>query len=168
MEDVARRTVEHEASRGRIRLGRCQWETFNDGFPNLRIHPDDAANLETSTAAFLGSVADPATIFEQLAVIYAIPRMRASNFRVIMPYFSTGTMERVEAPGQIATAATMARILSAVPHCATGPSSVVIYDIHALQEQFYFSDNVMIELKAKHSIAYGATGSSAQRGYAML
>ena len=48
----------------------------------------------------------------------------------------------------MATAATMARILSAVPQCITGPSTVVIYDIHALQEQFYFSDNVLIQLES--------------------
>jgi len=74
--------------------------------------------------------------------------MRARHFRVIVPYFSTGTMERVERPGQVATAATMARILSAVPSCPTGPSTIVIYDIHALQEQFYFSDAVLVQLKS--------------------
>ena len=69
----------------------------------------------------------------------------------------------------------MARILSAVPSCPTGPSTIVIYDIHALQvarvrargrvranpnpnsnahphptpqEQFYFSDTVLVQLKS--------------------
>ena len=42
--------------------------------------------------AFLASFADPKLIFEQLAVMYAMPRMRARHFRVIVPYFSTGTM----------------------------------------------------------------------------
>lgn len=35
--------------------------------------------------------------------------------------------------GQVATAATMARLLSATPQCGTGPSTVAIFDIHALQ-----------------------------------
>ena len=74
-------------------------------------------DTEDHDVAFLASFADPKLIFEQLAVLYAVPRMRARHFRVIVPYFSTGTMERVERPGQVATAATMARILSGVPSC---------------------------------------------------
>jgi len=50
-----------------------------------------------------------------------------------MPYFPTGTMERIEQEGQIATAVTLATILSAIPLCSAGPTRIVIYDIHALQ-----------------------------------
>lgn len=32
--------------------------------------------------------------------------------------------------------------------CLTGPATITIYDIHALQSQFYFSDNVLVELKS--------------------
>ena len=74
--------------------------------------------------------------------------MMIRNFRVVCPWFSTGTMERVETLGQIATAKTLASLLSATPHCLTGPPVVTIYDIHALQEQFYFSDNVLVQLKS--------------------
>ena len=56
-------------------------------------------------------------------------------------------MERVETLGQIATAKTLAKMLDNTPHCATGPTTITIYDIHALQEQFYFNDNVLVELK---------------------
>ena len=35
------------------------------------------------------------------------------------------------------------RILSMVPKSRGGPTSVVIYDIHALQERFYFGDDVL-------------------------
>ena len=37
---------------------------------------------------------------------------------------------------------------SSTPLCATGPSTVSIYDIHALQEQFYFGDAVHAQLKS--------------------
>ena len=43
---------------------------------------------------------------------------------------------------------TMARLLSAIPMCATGPATLQIIDIHALQEKFYFSDQVLIQLKS--------------------
>ncbi len=61
--------------------------------------------------------------------------------------------------GQIATAHTLAKIFSAIPLTLTGPSKIVvrhsrarlpylkrtpqIYDIHALQERFYFGESVI-------------------------
>lgn len=46
-------------------------------------------------------------------------------------------MERVETEGQIATAHTLARILSSIPLSCEGPAKLVIYDIHTLQVQFF-------------------------------
>ena len=39
----------------------------------------------------------------------------------------------MEAEGDVATAVTLARILSSIPLSRGGPTSVVIFDIHALQ-----------------------------------
>lgn len=60
----------------------------------------------------------------------------------------TATMERVEKSGQVATARTLARMLSATPHHASGPSLISILDIHALQEAYYFSDDILVKLKS--------------------
>jgi phosphoribosylpyrophosphate synthetase len=57
-------------------------------------------------------------------------------------------MERVEKVGEVATAATLARILSVMPHTASGPTQMVFLDIHALSEQFYFTDDVLVHLKS--------------------
>merc|ERR1711879_1059843 len=38
-------------------------------------------------------------------------------------------------------------MLSSVPIGPSGPPTIAIYDIHALQEQFYFSDNMLVDLK---------------------
>lgn len=42
-------------------------------------------------------------------------------------------MERVETEGQIATAHTLAKILSLIPLSVEGPAKLVMYDIHTLQ-----------------------------------
>ena len=42
-------------------------------------------------------------------------------------------MERVDEEGQVATAMTMARMLSATPLSMMGPTKLIIYDIHSLQ-----------------------------------
>lgn len=102
----------------------------------------DASLVRDRHVAFLASFHAPAVIFEQLSIIYALPKMFVASFTLVLPFFPTGTAERVELEGEIATAFTLARILSHIPLCRGGPADLVIFDIHALQERFYFGDNV--------------------------
>lgn len=108
---------------------------FADGFPNLYVR--DAIRIRNRHVAFLASFHDPGVIFEQISIIYQLPRLFVGSFTLVLPYFPTGTAERVEAEGDVATAFTLARIISNIPLARGGPASVVIFDIHALQERFY-------------------------------
>eukprot|EP00250_Pteridium_aquilinum_P033909 c6627_g1_i1 orf=65-1066(+) len=137
-EDLARRIA---AESDTIELKSINWGTFADGFPNLFIH--NAHGIRSQHVAFLASFSSPSVIFEQLSIIYALPRMFVSSFTLVLPFFPTGTFERMEDEGDIATAFTLARILSNIPISRGGPTSLVIFDIHALQERFYFGDNVL-------------------------
>lgn len=58
---------------------------------------------------------------------------------------AVGTMDRVDVEGKVATANTYATILSSLPSCGT-PARLMIYDIHALQERFFFHQNVVPSL----------------------
>ncbi len=139
MFDVAEQVV--EASDGEIDLNFIDWDYFPDGFPNIMIH--HAESLKGRDVAFLASFDSRGDIFTQLGVIHALPRYLSRSLRIILSYFPTGTMERVEEEGQIATAMTLARMISGTPLTKSGPAEIVIYDIHALQERFYFSDQVI-------------------------
>lgn len=107
------------------------FRTFADGFPNLFI--SNAHGIRGQHVAFLASFSSPGVIFEQLSVIYALPKLFVSSFTLVLPFFPTGTSERMEEEGDIATAFTLARILSNVPISRGGPTSLVVFDIHALQ-----------------------------------
>ncbi|XP_059657877.1 ribose-phosphate pyrophosphokinase 4-like [Cornus florida] len=124
-----------------IELRSITWRKFEDGFPNLFI--SNAHGIRGQHVAFLASFSSPGVIFEQLSVIYALPKLFISSFTLVLPFFPTGTSERMEEEGDIATAFTLARILSHIPISRGGPSSLVIFDIHALQERFYFGDNIL-------------------------
>ncbi|XXG73093.1 hypothetical protein AAC387_Pa07g2070 [Persea americana] len=124
-----------------IELRNINWRTFDDGFPNLFI--SNAHGVRGQHVAFLASFSSPGVIFEQLSIIYALPRMFISSFTLVLPFFPTGSSERMEEEGDIATAFTLARILSNIPISRGGPTSLVIFDIHALQERFYFGENVL-------------------------
>lgn len=143
MTNLARRI--RDAGKPHIKLATITWKRFEDEYPNLHI--EKQRRIRRSNVAFLASFDHPRDIFEQLSVIYAMPRAGAQLFKVILPYFPTGTMERVDDEGQVATAKTLARMLSFVPICGQGPTELVMYDVHALQQRFYFGDNIVPRLK---------------------
>ncbi|KAF5741089.1 Phosphoribosyl pyrophosphate (PRPP) synthase 3 isoform 1 [Tripterygium wilfordii] len=124
-----------------IDLRSINWRTFDDGFPNLFI--PNAQGIRSQHVAFLASFSSPSVIFEQLSVIYALPKLFISSFTLVLPFFPTGTSERMEDEGDVATAFTLARILSNIPTSRGGPTSLVTFDIHALQERFYFGDQIL-------------------------
>eukprot|EP01083_Nonionella_stella_P229248 811634_1 len=77
----------------------------------------------------------------------ALPRYLAKSVKIFVGYFPTGTMERVQQYGRVATASTLARLLSSIPTGANGPVQICICDIHTLQNQFYFNDNILVRLE---------------------
>ena len=139
MEPLARKVA--DASDHMVELGQIDWRTFPDGFPDLFIN--DAYDVRDRHVAFLGSFHSPEVIFEQLSIIYSLPKMFVASFTLVLPFFPTGTAERVVREGEVATAVTLARILSNIPPSRGGPTSTIIFDIHALQERFYFGDSIL-------------------------
>ena len=127
--------------------GKILWNQFPDNWPNLFIE-DVKRNCVGRNVIFLGNLQSPQIIFEQLAILYALPKYLSRSVTFILPYFPTGTMERVETEGAIATAATLARMISATPLSSRGPCQTIIFDIHALQERFYFGDSVIPRLES--------------------
>jgi hypothetical protein len=76
-----------------VHLGDFLCSVFNDGFPNVFVR--DALDIRNKNVAFLCSFHEPAVIFEQISVIYALPRLFISSFTLVLPFFPTGTLERV-------------------------------------------------------------------------
>ncbi|KAF5952524.1 hypothetical protein HYC85_010468 [Camellia sinensis] len=70
-----------------------------------------------NTWPFLPHLVPSGLIFEQLFVIYALPNLFVSSLTLILPFFPTGTSERMEEEGDVAIAFTL--------------------------ERFYFGDNVL-------------------------
>lgn len=66
---------------------------FSDGFPDLFVH--HATEIRNRHVGFLASFHDPGKIFEQISIIYALPRLFIGSFTLVLPFFPTGTAERV-------------------------------------------------------------------------
>ncbi|CAF1268716.1 unnamed protein product [Didymodactylos carnosus] len=129
-----------------IKLGEIEWNLFPDTWPNLFIKHSEV--IRNSHVIYLASLHNPSTIFEQISLLYHLPKYQCISLKVLLPYFPTGTMERIQIQGEIATAYSLAVMLSAVPLTRTGPTEIVTLDIHALQNQFYFSSNVVVRLES--------------------
>jgi len=129
----------------RIETGNISWKRFPDTFPNSFIH--DVDSLRDANVSFLACFDTPDTIFEQVSLMYTLAALRPRSLRFILPYFPTGTMERVDHEGQIATASTLAQMISAVAPAGPGPVPLYIWDIHALPIRHYFGANISPRFK---------------------
>ena len=118
------------------------WETFRDGTPNVKIADIDRS-VADKDVTFLADFTAREDLLAQLGVIYALPRYGARSLKVVLPFFPTATMERVDADGEIATAKTLERMLSAIPATKTGPAEIHFCDPHTPGLRFYFADTVL-------------------------
>eukprot|EP01138_Halocafeteria_seosinensis_P002980 gb/GECG01003044.1/.p1 GENE.gb/GECG01003044.1/~~gb/GECG01003044.1/.p1 ORF type:complete len:718 (+),score=59.89 gb/GECG01003044.1/:1-2154(+) len=144
MREVAKRVA--SLSKGTVILHETQFGKFADGFPDIFL--ENVKDVRYNRVAYLASLHKQEDLFEQLSILYTLPRYGALSFTAIVPWFPTGTMERIDKVGQVATAKTLARMLSMLPPSATGPPQLVMLDVHALQELFYFSDSILVRPKS--------------------
>lgn len=128
-----------------IPLWRINFREFKDGWPNIFIE-NTKGDVSNKTIFYIWDISTPAKFFENIAVIQALVDYYAAKVHVILPYFPVGTMERIDEEWQVATAKTMARILSATPAWESGKTSFHVLDIHDLRERFYTEWTVSIRL----------------------
>lgn len=117
------------------------WKEFADGMPNVFI--ESVHKLGTAHVVLLLNLRNKEILLDQISMLYAIPRYGCKALTVLLPFYPTGTMERIDKEGEVATAATLSRILSATPMTPDGPVRFMIFDIHALQIRFYFQDTIL-------------------------
>lgn len=137
MEAMAKAVVARDKN---IELGTIVWKRFADGFPDILI--PDIEGLRRRDVAFLACLDSPDAILEQISVMQKLAGNRCHSLRFLLPYFPTGTMERADHEGQVATALTLAQMISSVAPGGPGPIPLYIWDLHALQNLNYFGPNI--------------------------
>jgi len=120
-------------------------EEFPDGTLNGQLY-----NLEfirDRSELFLASFSNYRRMYEDYATLIVLTQCFPESVVILLPYFWSGTMERVEDqnPGQIATANIDSWMLSTLP-CPGRMNRFMILDIHALQSKFYFHHTAMADL----------------------
>jgi len=129
----------------KIQKAKLIFEKFKDWWPNIKIEnvEDIIENMEVYYIASMGKIE---SLFENIALIQAITRYFAKKVHVIIPFFPVGTMERVSEEWEIATAKTLARILSSTPMGQEWITTFHTFDIHDERIRFYTSDDISFKL----------------------
>ena len=123
-----------------------KWESFPDGTDNITLGGFTPVNeIRGSDVLFLASFHSNATTLTQYHALVGLCESFIHSLTVLLPYYPTATMERVTNEGTIATANTMAKLFSHLP--STGkPTRLMVYDIHTLQNRFFFDGSTYPQL----------------------
>ena len=109
---------------------------FPDGERYLRL----AEDVRGADVILLGGTPTDLDCLELYDLGFAISRAGARSLSIAIPYFGYATMERAVLPGEVVTAKTRARLISAIPSCEGG-TRVLLFDLHTDGIEFYFGDS---------------------------
>lgn len=119
-----------------IELAPVERKRFPDGERYLRV----AEDLRCADVILLGGTPTDLDCLELYDLGFAISRAGARSLSIVIPYFGYATMERAVLPGEVVTAKTRARLISAIPSCEGG-TRVMLFDLHTDGIEFYFGDS---------------------------
>lgn len=124
-----------------------KWEKFPDSqMDNIEIGGFTPENrIMNSHVLFLASFHNNDAMLSQFQVLVVLCESFIKSLTVFLPFYPVGTMERVLREGQVATASTYARMISSLPGVGR-PSRIMIYDVHTLQNRFYFHGHAIASL----------------------
>lgn len=144
-EDMARRL--QALAPTRFSFFPTRWEKFPDsGTDKIELGGFNPVNLmQGRNVLFLADFHCNDAVMSQFHALIALCESFIKSLTIALPYYPHGTMERVEREGEVATANTIARLLSNLPSCGS-PTRVMIYDLHTLQNKFYLHGNAIASL----------------------
>uniref|UniRef100_A0A7S0U286 Phosphoribosyltransferase domain-containing protein n=1 Tax=Hemiselmis andersenii TaxID=464988 RepID=A0A7S0U286_HEMAN len=143
-EGLAKRLVTYNPQR--FQYHPTKWGKFADGTDEIEIGGFTPENkIRGEHVLFLASFHNNDVTLSQFHVIQTLCESFVETLTVVLPYYPTGTMERVTKEGQVATASTLARLFSNLPRIGK-PIRVAVYDLHTLQNRFYLSGNALASL----------------------
>lgn len=124
---------------------RMQWKQFESQNPDIIIQ--NPREIRGADVVFLADATAPGHLLEQWGVLNSLQSLGARSLTIYMCYFP-GTIDRKDFPGRLVWAKIVAELFSNIGPChGTGPARIIIYDIHALQEESFFSSTVVTDIR---------------------
>ncbi len=122
------------------------WKKYPDGTDNIKVEGFEPRNLIAgSDIIFLASFHSNDVTLSQFSVWVMLLQSFISTLTIVLPFYPVGTQDRVDEEGRVAAANTYSMLLSSLPSIGR-PIRLMIYDIHALQNRFYFHSSCLPSL----------------------
>ncbi|UII30634.1 ribose-phosphate diphosphokinase [Fulvivirga ulvae] len=122
---------------GDFEEGKVVVDHFSDGERYQRILTD----VENRDIVILGGTVNDEATLELFDLASSIVSCGANSLRMVVPYFGHSTMERSVLPGEVVTAKTRARLLSAIPRSNKG-NKIYLFDLHTEGIPHYFEHHL--------------------------
>ncbi|SEN54895.1 ribose-phosphate pyrophosphokinase [Mucilaginibacter gossypiicola] len=122
---------------GHCERGEIEVSYFTDGERYQRI----LSNVEGREVLLIGGTVNDSATLELYDLASSLVSYGADSLTLVIPYFGYSTMERAVKPGEIVTAKTRARLLSAIPKSNRG-NKVMLFDLHSEGIQYYFEQDL--------------------------
>ena len=132
--------------------GKLEHKVFPDGESYYRI----LSKLQAKEAVLIGGTVSENDTMELYDLASGLVDEGIKKLTIIIPFYGYSTMERTVKSGEIVTAKTRARLLSAIPQSYLG-NRIIMVDLHVSGLQYYFERGVhTVHLYAKPLILEAA------------
>ena len=118
-------------------MGQVQRDVFPDGERYQRI----VTSVEGRDVVLVGGTVDDESTLSLYDLACGLVEQGARRLSLVIPYFGYSTMERAVRTGEVVTAKTRARLLSAIPPASYG-NRVFMVDLHSEGIPHYFESGV--------------------------
>lgn len=118
---------------GQFECGELEVNYFSDGERYQRI----LSPIQNRDVVLIGGTIDDRAAMELFDLASSLVSYGANSLSLVVPYFGYSTMERAVLHGEVVTAKTRARLLSAIPRSPKG-NKIYLFDLHSEGIQYYF------------------------------
>jgi ribose-phosphate pyrophosphokinase len=122
---------------GNFERGEIEVQYFPDGERYQRI----LSEVDRREVVLIGGTISDVDTLEMYDVACYIEKHGANSLTLVIPYFGYSTMERAVKKGEVVTAKTRTRLLSAIPNTGAG-NHVMLFDLHTEGLPHYFEGNI--------------------------
>lgn len=129
--------AEKVLSYGDFDEGDVEVSHFSDGERYQRILTD----VENRDIVIIGGTINDEATLELFDMASSIVSCGANSLSLVVPYYGHSTMERSVLPGEVVTAKTRARLLSAIPRSNKG-NKIYLFDLHTEGIPHYFEHDL--------------------------
>ena len=129
--------------------GNVYFDKYGDGTPKVFMDELTVKLLRGRKVYFLAYFSfnectgeNPATnIMDQYMFMCSLASYGIQELNIVLPYFPTGTMERIVGEGELGTGYYLAHLLNSIP-CGAYKNVLYVMDMHALCSRFFFHTNI--------------------------